>query len=52
MYTPALKHGLDPPATDLLKPTLPGGCSYRFERGIVECSLDIQKGTQRNLFVF
>jgi hypothetical protein len=40
MYKPALKHGLDPPATGLLKPTLPGGCSYCFERAFpVTCTI-------------
>jgi hypothetical protein len=52
MYEPAPKHGLDPSATGFLKSTLPGSRYYCFERGVVECSFYIQKGTQRNLFVF
>jgi hypothetical protein len=51
MYKPALKHELDPPATGLLEPTFSGGRDYCFKRGTVECPLDIQEGTQRNLFV-
>jgi hypothetical protein len=52
MYEPAPKHGLDPSATGFLKFTLPDSRYYCFERSVVECPFYIQKGTQRNLFVF
>ena len=51
MYEPTLKHELDPPATGFFEPMFFDGRNYCFKRGIVECSLNIQKGTQRNLYV-
>jgi hypothetical protein len=47
----AVKHGPYPPATGLLKPTLTSSLDNSMKRGIVECPLDIQEGTQSNLLM-